>query len=208
MNLDDPFYQLDRRFSAVDGAASGATSEAADGFRASEDGGGGADPELSHPFKFVDASTTNPVVVKTKISTLSSSLYKALYPTIAEVTGIIVSGGAALTDPIPLTPTTKIWLKVLVGTGLSITSAEITTVGPTPDETKRVFFNTATPPVQTGFWVLLAYVSAGADPTASGYDFKISTTDYHLHQVCFTHLRTEIRLESGTPYIYAYPFVG
>ena len=163
-------------------------------------GGGGGGATHYHPFKFVDASTTDPVVTKAAL-VAQSSLYTALYPTISETTV------TALTTPITLTSTTKIWLKVFVGTGLTITSAEISIVDPSP-EANRVFFNTATPPVQTGFWVLLAYVSTGADPTAPGYDFKISTTDYHLHQVCFTHLRTEIRVENGKPFIYAYPFVG
>lgn len=56
MNLDDPFYQLDRRFNSADGAASGATSEAADGFRASEDGGGGGTAVPTHPFQLTDAT--------------------------------------------------------------------------------------------------------------------------------------------------------
>lgn len=168
-------------------------------------GGGGA--THYHPFKFVDASTTGPVVVKTKIANAQSSLYNALYPSIAEQAITAAGGSGSRTDPIVLTSTTKIWLHCVVGSGLSITSAEITTTGPSTDA-ERIKFNTATPPVQTDFWVLLAYVSTGTNATAPGYDFTITATAYHLSQVCFTHLRTEIRVESGKPFVYAYPFVG
>jgi hypothetical protein len=167
-------------------------------------GGGGTH---YHPFKFVDASTINPVAVKTAIATAQSSLYSALYPSISEQTITAMGGSGSRTAPIALTATTKIWLHGVVGANLALSSVEITTTGPSSDS-ERIKFNTANGPVQTDFWVLLAYVSAGANPTAPGYDFMITTTAYHLSQVCFTHLRTEIRVENGKPYIYAYPFVG
>lgn len=151
-------------------------------------GGGGL-----HPFKFIDASTTSPAVTKTKIACLSN-LVDVLYPlSTMAITGI--GGSGSYTDPIPLSEECYIYLKCTVSSTGEVTAAALTKTDPSDGE--LIKFNSATPPVQTEFYVILAQVVSGSKPSEPGYDFSIDGSPYHLTQVAFTHLRVEQRVSSG-----------
>jgi hypothetical protein len=145
-----------------------------------------------HPFKFADASTTGPVVVKTKI-TAKSELVKVVYP--QELQTILgLSAAGSYTDAITITAACKIWLKGTVASG-ACTAAELTKTDPAGGA--LLIFDAATPFAQNAFYVLLAEVTAGAASSESGYDLTISGDPFHLRQVAFNHLRLEQRVASG-----------
>lgn len=163
--------------------------------------GGGGGATHYHPFKFIDASTAGPpVVVKSKIAS-QSDLINVVWP-LSTLTITGTGGAGSYLDAITLTGACNIWLKVTV-LYATCTAAEITKTDPSDGE--LIQFDTATPPSQIAFYTLLATVSAGTAPNEPGYDFMISTTAYHLTQVAFNHLRTEIRVISGRVVVIAVP---
>jgi hypothetical protein len=151
-----------------------------------------------HPFKFVDASTLDPVAAKTKIASISE-LTETLWP--LSTLAITAEGGSgSYQDDITITDACYIYLKCTVEDD-AVTAAEITKTDPADGE--LITFDATTPFAQTAFYVILAQVVSGSQPNEPGYDFSIDGDPYHLTQVAFTNLRLEQRVVSGRVATYA-----
>jgi len=104
MNTDDPFYQLDRRFTLLDGVSSGAGSEVADGFQASEDGGGGGGtPAPTHPFQLSDATEAGTAKVNIRFGMVAGITPTGMDPVDGKELSVGSSGYVVLavtTDPL------------------------------------------------------------------------------------------------------------
>lgn len=162
--------------------------------------GGGGGATHYHPFKFADASTTGPTVVKTKVAVISN-LISVLSP-LATMTMTGAGGAGSYADAITLTGACNIWLKGTVASGVC-TAAEVTKTDPAGGE--LLIFSATSPYAQTAFYTLLAQVNAGAAPTEPGYDLMIGGDPFHLRQVAFNHLRLEQRVASGKSVVLAFP---
>jgi hypothetical protein len=147
-------------------------------------------PQISYPFKVFleDEATPKANIIA------ESRAYTSLGTSATSITN--------LTTAFTLASNTYVWIQFTVSS-LAVTAISRQTGTAWPS----LVVTSGSPAAQTQFNVPVGKVTA-SKPTAPGFEFSISGTNYHFEQCLFSHLLVSGICNSGTPALYAFPFSG
>jgi hypothetical protein len=143
---------------------------------------------FNHPFRvYLDTAGTAKILAE-------SRAYTSLDTSATTITN--------LTTAFSLASNTYVWLQFTVS-ALAVTAISRQTGTAWPS----LVVTSGSPITQTQFNVPIGKVTA-SKPTAPGFEFSISGTNYHFEQLLFSHLLVEFRFSATTAILYAYPWSG